>query len=98
LGYRYAAKTFTESFSKTYTYLRLLHPDLTEAIENAMVDDPGQAFLLLYLSQKFIVTPKTSLCFDIHNFSLDEIKQTKILPSDCRQKECLFHMRLVSLL
>jgi hypothetical protein len=78
-GYTYAAETFKESLAKTFVHLKLRDTVLARAVEDALIDNPFQAFVSLCLYQRFISTPSTSLCFDLHNFSLDTIKAASFL-------------------
>jgi len=74
----------------TYMVLKLGHYSVVHDIENLMIDDPLQAFILLGICQKFIVNPLVNARYDINNFRLDEIAQAKSLPANYRPRQASF--------
>ena len=81
---------FREMDLKTYMTLKLGHYSIVDDIENLMIDDPLQAFILLGVCQKFIVNPLVNVRYDINNFRLDEITQAKSLPANYQPEQALF--------
>ena len=75
---------------KTYMVLKLGHYSIVDDIENLIIDDPLQAFILLGVCQKFIVNPLVNVRHDINNFRLDEITQAKFLPANYQPKQASF--------
>lgn len=74
----------------TYMVLKLGHYSIVDDVEDLMVDDPLQAFILLGICQKFIVNPLVNVRCDISNFRLDEIARTRYLPAGYQPKQISF--------
>jgi len=63
-----------------YTILTLGRYSIVEDIENMMVDDPRQAFLLLGIYKMFIVEPLTDMRCDVICNTMEEIKKCRTMP------------------
>jgi len=82
-NYQYGSNTFETMYkydSNTYVTLKLGHYAVVEEIENIMIDDPQEAYLLLKIYRKFIVTPVRDLRSDLINYVLEEINTAENLP------------------
>ena len=66
--------------AKVYAFLKINHYIIAQDIENLLADDPGQADILLDLTRVFIVDPKVSLLHNLTNYSLQQVKRSRILP------------------
>lgn len=79
-----------ESLSQVYVFLRLGHYTIVEDLDNLIVDDPAGAFMLLNVCWIFISEPVANLRFDSFTFSLENIRQSMLLPSVYQPKEVRF--------
>jgi hypothetical protein len=73
-----------------YTILTLGRYSIVEDIENLMVDDPRQAFLLFRVYKMFIVEPLVDMRCDIMCNTLEEIKRCRTIPILYRPKDVRF--------
>jgi len=73
-----------------YVTLKLGHFAIVEIIENLMIDDPQRAFELLHICSQFIYNPFTDLRCNLTNFTLGEIRSSKILPRFYQPQETKF--------
>lgn len=76
----------------TYTFLKLnkFARPITEAYENALIDDPQYALSLIDISQKFIVGPMTSTLSKLTNFTFQETVESRSLPLAYQPKDLRF--------
>jgi hypothetical protein len=63
-----------------YLFLKLGKYSVVEEIENLIVDDYVGAFCLLIVCRKFITDPIRDLRHDVRNYSLEDIRSSKMLP------------------
>ena len=83
-------QTVLTSSLVAYKTLKLRHYTFVEDIENLMIDDPGMAFMVLAICNRFIVNPIRDMCFDLRNFALWETHAAQGLPLDYQPKEIRF--------
>jgi len=79
----YGSKTFEVVFGKdlsTYVTMKIGQYDIVEDIENAMTDNPEQAFSLLSVCETFVDQPIRDLRSSVRNFSFEEAKAARQLP------------------
>jgi hypothetical protein len=81
---------FMESLSKTYLFLRFNNYTLVEDVENLIVDDPVRALSLLLTCMNFICDPINNTRFDSLTFSIENLRQSKMLPHIYQPKDIQF--------
>lgn len=80
----------TKRYFHVFVTLKLGHFTLIEDIESLMIDDPSEAVRLLSLYGRFITNPLRDLRFDLRNFSLEDIRESRFLPLVYRPREVRF--------
>jgi hypothetical protein len=90
LATAYSPRNILSSYLDTYTILKLCHYEIVEEIENLMVDKPSQAHILLYIASLFITEPLLNIRCNVKNFTLNQTKQSQILPYGYHPKEIRF--------
>lgn len=83
-------KLLVDRYSKVFVTLKLGHYTFIEDIKNFMIDDPFEAIKLLTLSGKFITNPFCDLRFDLRNFTLEDIRESQVLPLVYRPEKARF--------
>jgi hypothetical protein len=73
-----------------YTSLKLDHYSLAEDIENLMIDDPAEAFALIFTCKQLIVDPFYDRLSNVTNMTIDEIGEAKKLPLVYQPQEVAF--------
>lgn len=76
--------------SSDYAYLKLMNYTVVEEIENLMIDDPQKALSLFTVCRMFIVDPAMMFCYDTANLTIEDIRESKILPPFYQPREIRF--------
>jgi hypothetical protein len=85
-----AFRTLALAMQETYAALKLGRYIIVEDIEDLLVADPEKAFALLCVSQTFIKNPIINLRYDLTNFTLEDIRISKVLPVVYQPQELWF--------
>ena len=80
--------------SVVYTFLKFGRYTVVEDIENLMIDDPCQALHLLRICGMFIQSPVVDVRHDMHNLTLENIREREDLPLIYRPKEIQFQCEI----
>ncbi len=74
----------------TYAVLKLGNYQFVEEVEDLIVDEPLHARIFLDICRRFITDPLRDLRIDQRNFTLAEIKTSKVIPRAYRPTEMRF--------
>lgn len=82
-GESYALKSFSvdkfDQYSYLYAFLRLRYYSIAEEVENAMIDNPLRALLILDTSANFLADPVYNLRFDSLTHTFEEIQTSHVI-------------------
>jgi hypothetical protein len=73
-----------------YFYLKKKYPDLAEIMAQLLRTNPRKAWHFIKTSYQFIVVPEINLISNQYNYSLNELKDAKQLPSKYRPRTLYF--------
>lgn len=93
IGHTFTLLEFADEFKRmldVYVTLKICRYKIVEDIENLMIDRPAMADVLLYTCSLFLIRPIRNLCSDTSNFTLEEMRLTKMLPSIYKPQEIRF--------
>lgn len=90
LNFQKGAEILIENQENAYIVLKLLYPELADAIEDAMVDNTDKALGLFAACQKFVVLPKINALGSLFNFTKVDTVDIAELPLRYQPEKIVF--------